>query len=100
MDSDPEKSFNLAKQAHDLGDPVSASLQSQLLDHYGADHSLAMGKDRVRIISQLVSKLDPVFSFNIISYEKLKLLGFIPFLIGIELKINLYYLYYPYFVYR
>ena len=82
MDTDPEKALEHARHATSLGDLASPLLQSQLLDYGGADHSMHMGKDRVRTISLLIARLDPVFSFNILSSKQIEKLGFIQYLTG------------------
>ena len=82
MDSDPNKSFAFAQQAAVLGDPSSDKLKSELLDYKGADHSAQMGQARVQTISQLISKLDPVYSFNSLRSEELRKIGFMTFLSG------------------
>lgn len=82
MDSNPEQSFAYAQQGTALGDNISASLQSHLLDYSGKPLSRSMGTDRVQTISRLLAKLDPVFSFHVLKSEEIKNLGFIQFISG------------------
>ena len=61
MVSNPQQSLDYATTASKLGDLAAPALQAHLLDHGGATSPTSMGKDRVRIISQLMAKMDPPF---------------------------------------
>ena len=88
MDTDPRKSLEFARQAESLGDPCSLQLQSELLDYKGAHHSGQMGKTRVQTISQLISKLDPVFAFNCTKSTEIRKTGFVKYLTSRAINID------------
>jgi hypothetical protein len=80
MDTNPSKSLEFGLQAESLGDPCSLQLQSELLDYKGAHHSGQMGKNRVQTISQLISKLDPVFAFHCTKSSEIRQTRFVKYL--------------------
>lgn len=87
LDLDPAKSLLFAEQAVALGDIASEPLLAIILDKIPGNSS-QISNTRLQLISQLLSKIDPAFAFNVSKSEMLKNSGFINFITGHHLIYN------------
>ena len=84
LDTNPAKSLAYANHASTLGDIPATSVHADILDAGKAPDSAQVTATRLRKISQLLAKLDPIFAFNVGRTERIKKSGFITFITGIE----------------
>ena len=82
LSSDPAKSLLYANQATALGDMPAAAVHADVLDTSMVPDSNQVSTNRLRMTSQLLAKLDPCFSYNVSSSEKIKESGFIRYITG------------------
>lgn len=87
MDTDINKSLAYAKQAASLGDSASNKIQADILDSGLIKNTQQLSANRIQLISQLISKLDPFFSYNVLKSDSIKNSGFINFATG-EVKLK------------
>ena len=80
---DVNKSMAFAKQASALGDIPASQIQGDLLDS-GLEDPNRYSSKRLSLSSQLLAKLDPCFSFNVLKNESLRESDFITFIQGIK----------------
>ena len=91
--TDPKMSLFYAQKASSLGDPQALHLEAEHLDNCLRDTKKYSSK-RILVTSQILSKLDPSFSYNVSENAKMKGLGYLEHLLGIYLYLILL-LYYP-----
>ena len=89
MDRNPSKALDYARVAAKLGDERAATVQAEILDTTDISDTTNTSSSRVMITSQLLAKLDPVFSQNVRESESLKGLGFIQVITGYNIFIKL-----------
>ena len=87
LDLDPAKALLFAEKAVALGDIASESLLATIIDKIPGTSS-QITNTRLQLISQLMSKIDPAFAYNVRKSEKLKNSGFINFITGNHLVHN------------
>ena len=80
VEKDPQKSLMYADLAISLGDSASLKLKADLLDSGKVQCSDQMSSTKLSLTSQLLSKLDPCFAFNVGRSEDIKKTGFISFI--------------------
>ena len=71
-----------ANQAFALGDISASKIQADLLDSGLVEGSNQYSSQRLSLTSQLLAKLDPCYSFNVLKNDHLRDSEFITFLIG------------------
>ena len=83
-DTDTSLSLQYLRLATDLGDVHAGSVHAAVLDTnnlQGQDH---ITRARLQLLSQVLVKLDPAFSYNSIKSEIIKQSGFIQFIAGTQ----------------
>ena len=88
MDRNPSKALDYARVAAKLGDERAATVQAEILDTTDISDTTNTSSSRVMITSQLLAKLDPVFSQNVRESESLRDLGFIQVITGYNIFIK------------
>ena len=83
MNSNRDLALKHATYAAELGDIEGASVHAAILDKYSCHPSSHTSATRARLISQLISRLDPCFAYHASQSEKLKGCGFIQFTTGV-----------------
>lgn len=82
--TNPSLSLHYSRLAADLGDLHAGAVHAAVLDAnnlQGQDH---ISRARLQLLSQVLVKLDPAFSYNSIKSEIIRQSGFIRFIAGIQ----------------
>ena len=82
VESNPTKALDYAQKATKLGDGQAEAIQAEILDTRDISNPTHVSASRLMIASQLLARLDPVFSQNVRDSEILRDLGFIHVITG------------------
>ena len=82
-DRKPSVALKYAIQASKLGDQKAVVLHAEILDSGLVHDPEHISTERAQLISQLLVKLDPVFSSNAVDSESIQRSGFIQFIEGL-----------------